>query len=80
MNKENDDADLRKLLKPVVFFGLLGKRSLSVGFLYKESDLVGIAFRITMNTGQRFSTKVATAYFFFWISVPTNVQDVLQRH
>ena len=30
---------------------------------------MGIAFRITMNTGQRFSTKVATAYFFFFESV-----------
>ena len=25
---------------------------------------MGIAFRITMNTGQRFSAKVATAFFF----------------
>ena len=31
-----------------------------------------------MNTGQRISTKVATAYFF-GISIPTNAQDVLQR-
>ena len=38
MNIENDDADLRKLLKPAVvivffFFGLLGIRSLTVGFV-----------------------------------------------
>ena len=34
MNIENDDADLRKLLKPVfVFFGLLGRRCLTVGFV-----------------------------------------------
>ena len=39
---------------------------------------MGIAFRITMNTGQRFSTKDATAYFF-GIGIPTNEQDVLQR-
>ena len=46
--------------------------------MYKESDLAGIAFHITMNTGQRISTKVTTAYFF-GIGIPTNAQDVLQR-
>lgn len=34
MNIENDDVDLRKFLKFVfVFFGLLGRRCLIVGFV-----------------------------------------------
>ena len=70
---------LSKTCRFFFFFLNYWEDGLKLSALYKASDWAGIAFHIAMNTGQRISTKVATAYFL-GISVPTNAQYVFQRH
>ena len=73
----NIEKDLRKLLKPVVIFLWITGTNFNHRLCIKS--LTWWKFHSASTADQQISTKVAKACFS-GISIPTNAQDVLQRH